>query len=550
MRPLTSPTVALAAICLAAAAVIVALGVRLNFFNDDWYFLLQRPGMESHGGLDVLLAPHNGSMGFAVAAAFKVLVAVFGMGSQWPYRLLVGLSWAALGAVVFAVVRERVPTPVALVIVAVVVFLGPAWEAMLFISSVNHVWALTFGLAALLALEADTPRRNALACALLVAAVACSNTGLALAVGAAVAVLTRRRPRQLWIVVVPVAVYGAWWLGYGHTQPTGVTAAHITALPRYAFDSLSFGLASLLGLAHSQLPSAIADGHLPAVLAIAALAVLLVRGGRPRVQALWFASALIAFWLFTGASAIPGRGANASRYQVTDAVLLLVLTAELVRGWRFPRPAVIAIGVAGLVILASNLIVLRDGYRFLRTDAAFAAADTGALQIARAHAAPTTWLLAPVAGDPYLSGITARRYFAQTAAHGTPHFDTPASLAAEPAAQRTAADGVLIAAAQIHAAIIGGTAEGPGCQTLSVNPAARSTLDIAAGTTRIHSRGSTPLALFLSRFGPPASPHGVAFLPGGATESLTIPLDRAAQPWRLTIVNPRGAPAAVTVCPA
>jgi hypothetical protein len=47
------------AICLAGVLVVVLLGTRLTFFNDDWYFLFQRPGLESHPGLDSLLAPHT-----------------------------------------------------------------------------------------------------------------------------------------------------------------------------------------------------------------------------------------------------------------------------------------------------------------------------------------------------------------------------------------------------------------------------------------------------------------------------------------------------------
>jgi hypothetical protein len=35
-------------ICTAAGLLVVALQMRLTFFNDDWWFLLQRPGIESH----------------------------------------------------------------------------------------------------------------------------------------------------------------------------------------------------------------------------------------------------------------------------------------------------------------------------------------------------------------------------------------------------------------------------------------------------------------------------------------------------------------------
>src|SRR5437763_15383086 len=40
----------LALVCMAGGLLVVVLRTRLTFFNDDWYFLLQRPGLESHGG--------------------------------------------------------------------------------------------------------------------------------------------------------------------------------------------------------------------------------------------------------------------------------------------------------------------------------------------------------------------------------------------------------------------------------------------------------------------------------------------------------------------
>jgi len=40
---------------VAAAAVVVILGLRLSFFNDEWYVLLQRPGLSA----DAIFEPSN-----------------------------------------------------------------------------------------------------------------------------------------------------------------------------------------------------------------------------------------------------------------------------------------------------------------------------------------------------------------------------------------------------------------------------------------------------------------------------------------------------------
>src|SRR5436305_1598002 len=80
--------IALGLVCLTAVALVIGLGTRLNFFNDDWWFLLQRPGLESRGGLDTIFAPHNANLVVLLALSFKVLVAAFGMHSLWPFRIV------------------------------------------------------------------------------------------------------------------------------------------------------------------------------------------------------------------------------------------------------------------------------------------------------------------------------------------------------------------------------------------------------------------------------------------------------------------------------
>lgn len=541
---------ALGALCLLAGLLIIVAGTRLNFFNDDWYLLLQRPGLESHAGLDALLAAHNGNMVVILAAAYKLVVAAFGMHAVWAFRLVTALSWAALGIVVHALVRPRLGSAAALLGAALVLFLGPAWEVMLFFAGINHLWALTLGLLSLALLERDTAARNATACAALTLGVAASNTGLALTAGVAVAILTRRRPRQLWIVAVPVAVYGLWWLAYGRTQPTGITLGHIAALPGYVFDALSIGLAALLGLEYGTLPGLISTGHLAAVLVLIALVGGLARGGRPRPQALWFASALIVFWLLTGASAIPGREAASSRYQLTDAVLILLIAAELLHGVALTRRALGVLAALVVMIVAANIVVLHDGYAFLRAESAVAAADTGALQIARPALRRDVWLTQTLAGDGFLSGVTARRYLSQTAAHGAPPFDTPAQLLAAPAPQRVAADRILIAAEQIGARVVPTGTQGAACLMLISTSARRATAPLSTPAVIVHNLGPGLLGLALSRFGPAGSADPIAFLPGRASELVAPPRDRASVPWRLSIIDPGTGAGRVAVCGA
>ncbi|MGZ4132635.1 MAG: hypothetical protein ACXVWF_06290, partial [Actinomycetota bacterium] len=140
---------ALALICGASALTVVLLGTQLTFFNDDWYFLLQRPGFTA----DSVLAPHNGHLSASVVLLYKALVGLFGLGSQLPFRLVLGAAVACLGVLVYALVSERLGRPLGLVAAALVVFLGPAWEDLLWSFQIGLIGSLVAGVGALLALE-------------------------------------------------------------------------------------------------------------------------------------------------------------------------------------------------------------------------------------------------------------------------------------------------------------------------------------------------------------------------------------------------------------
>ncbi|MBV9004666.1 MAG: hypothetical protein JO181_08405, partial [Solirubrobacterales bacterium] len=107
LRGVRSERLVLAGLCTAGALLVVVLRTKLTFFNDDWYFLLQRPGIESHAGLDTLLAPHNGNIVVLLAVMYRALVALFGLGPQLPFALLEGVTVAVLGWLVFELVDER-----------------------------------------------------------------------------------------------------------------------------------------------------------------------------------------------------------------------------------------------------------------------------------------------------------------------------------------------------------------------------------------------------------------------------------------------------------
>jgi len=549
----------LIALCTASALMVVILGTRLTFFNDDWWFLLQRPGLESGGGLNTLLAPHNGNIVVLLALLYKLLVAIFGLGMQLPFRLLLGVTMGCLGLLVFVLVRDRLGPVVGLAAAAVILFLGPAWEVLLFFASFSHLGSLTLGIAALLVMEVDTPRRNAVACVLLVAATMLFNLGIPFVVAAAVVIALRRRPAQLWIAGVPGALFALWWGFYGSKHPSGVTLRNIEHLPGYVIDSISAGLTSVTGLSgtgfyHGSAASTLHRGDVLAAIVALAAVVWLLRGGRPTRSFLAMAAAALTFWLLTGAGYVPGREAGASRYQLTDAALLILLAAELLRGIALNRAVLAAICLAAALVVASNLDALRNGFDFMQDHAGYVKADLGALEVSGPSAPSGLWLLQPVARDPYLSGVTAGRYFAQVAAHGPPAYDTPAQLEVASPRYQQAADSVLAASYRLAPRPIGGAGSGKtgvgGCRRLEASAAPPDpSLPLTAGTVVVSNPSKAPLVIGMRRFAPSSLPNYVGFLAARSSAAMSIPRDSLARAWRINISNPSRAPGvAVTVC--
>jgi hypothetical protein len=535
---------ALGAVCVVSVLLVVVLGTRLTFFSDDWYFLLQRPGLASKPGLDEFLAPHNGHLELCPAIAYKLFVVVFGLGLQLPFRLALGLAVAAVGIAVYGVVVTRSGVVLALCAAAIVVLLGPAWEALLLFNAVSIVGSSAFGLAALWALAEDAPGRNAVACALLVGAVCMSNAGLPFVVAATVALLLRRRISQVWVAGIPAAVFAVWFAAYGHTAPSPISGTKLAHLPKYVLDSAAMGLTSIFGVNHGVGAGHYTRGYVLLALLTALMVVRVVKRGRPQAFALVVATAALVFWGLTGSSSLAGRDPFASRYQLLDAALILVFAAAFFAPLRPSRAVTAAICILTLFAVASNLYTLLNyGYPFMRAQSAFAKADLGALEIAARRAAPDTWLTATVARNPYLSGVTAARYFSVTSRHGDVPVASPAQIAAAPADQRRAADSVLASAYRVARGEVQSRGSGR-CRTTRT-PAE---ITLANGDALITNRGARTLVLSVRRFAPVGQVNDVAFVGSGTTVRTHIPKDAVTVSWHVGVRALRGAGMAAMFC--
>ncbi len=521
----------------------MVLGSRLTFFHDDWAFLLQRPP-----GVESVLAHHNGHLVALPALMYKGLLAAFGMESSTSFRVVNAAVVVALAVLVFVFVRERAGSALALVAAAILLFLGPAWEGLLFFSTVNLVGAMAAGVGVLLALERDTPARNAIACALLLVSISMSGVGLSFVLAAAIAALLRRRPRQIWIAAIPAVVFAVWYLTYGNDAPSTFGINNVGRTPQYVLDAIASGLTSLFGL--TQSPSGQVDalvwGRAILVLALIGTFAWLQRGGRPKPFALVVGAAALSFWVLAAFNFTPGREPQSGRYMLMTATFLILFATELFRPVRL-RPGVLAgVAVVGALVVGANLSSLNEGYKILRKESAIARGDLGALEIGRTQIAADLRLSPEIAGSTFLHPVTADAYFREADQHGSPA-NSPAEIAAASPEVRRAADGVLTAGYGIDlgAAVSATPPPGATCERLEVSLDGQlRDLELNGSEVLIHNVGVEAAEIGVRRFAPPGLPVILGILPPAFPARFALPADSVPRPWHLTV----GGGSPVRVC--
>jgi hypothetical protein len=548
------PFLALCAALIVAAAVLVGLCWQLTFFQDAWGILLERRPWNAHSLLD----PFNEHLIVFQVATTKLFVAVFGMGDNHPEAIFNVAAILASAALLFVYVRRRVGGWPAVFAACLLLFLGTAWQDLLWPFEMGFTVGLAAGIGILLALEREDGRGDLLAMVLLLAAVGYGSFGISFGFAALADVCVKHRRRgwgRLWILVLPVVLYLGWYAGWGHDAEHHLTIKNILNSPLYVFEAGASAVASISGLSPvGKNATGQALWGRPLLIALLGLAIWWKRRNPRFDPSFWpLLAALLSYWLLAAFNYIPGREADASRYQFAAAGLVLLLAAELLRGQRLGTRGVWVAAAVTAVMLGPNIAQLGSGYDSFKEQTELARGDTAAIELASGTVDPAFRLGPEIAGTPSLINVSAGPYLEAVAEHGSPAY-SPAELTAAGANARRWADRVLAQALPLDAVVElegyeAAAAQIEGCTVVPAGGLTVPEVALTPGKNRIEIAPGGAAQLSMRRFATPGEyPVKLPDGPGGSVVVVDVPTDTAASEslWAIHVVAGQEA----TVCPS
>lgn len=521
-------------ILLVAFIYLNLKGRGANFYYDEWGWIQQR-----YSGLHWIVASYNQHLLAVPIALYQLLFKTLGLTHYWVYRLLQVIVHLGCAAAVFEFARRRVGI-LAVLLALPVVFLGSAWEYVLEPVNLGFVASIALSISSMLLLEGDDRRRNTLACVLLVLGVACSEFATVFALGLAVELSWRDRgPRRAWVWLIPLLVYGAWWLGYHESTSF---RQNLTAAPSFAADLAANATGGLFGL----------DIDWGRPLLIAGLLLLIVQARRPNATTPRLVALLVAVGAFWGLVAL-GRASmgtpTAARYIYPGATLIVLVAAEALRGTRLP-PAMF--GIATLVALfavTANIRTLTGGQDSLVLAARTVSGELAAVEIAHENLPP-----ALIVDTHFAPALFVAPYLAATAALHSSPADSLQGLLHQREDVRVAADTLLVRGNEVYSepvrslaptgvtpptvelAVSGTTTTRGPCVTFhSAGSGAAFDVTLPRSGLLVHATPGPAVELRARRFASGYDAAPIATVDGGQSLRTAAKPDRSALPWHIRI---------------
>lgn len=547
-----------------AGAALMYVGGGLTFVYDEWGFIYGR----REWTLEAFLTPHNEHLVLFPVGVYKALFATVGLTEHWVYRLTVVGAHLVCVALVFVLARRRVGDGLALAASVLILFLGSAYENLLWPFQVGLVASVAAGLGTLLMLDRRDTRGDISACLLLTLSLASGSVGVPVAVAVLVEVLLRPdRLRRVWIAALPLGLYALWYVSYAPSELAegGTLGGNLSTAPSYSADVAAAAFAGLAGLAP--------DGGLPlAVVAVLVAVILVVQRFFSRttvpLRFLSLLAAALSFWILTAVARahLGAAGAYAPRYVYFGAVLIVLLAVELARGTRPSRLALAVVTLLVVLAAVGNVQLLRQGVELFRAESDSTVGNLAALELAGPATAPEARV------DPQRWWLIAEEYFQAAAELGSPAYAAqlaamPKAVGRSPRARRRlrahraadtalarvlgvtlkpAREGLGLGAAPVVEAANGGTAAGRGSCVEFRAPVAGATLDLAVREAgiRVRSRQRGPVSVVLRRLVKRFPRKRFTSLGGRSDSVLLLPRGKLATPWHVRLATA----ASIEVC--
>lgn len=519
------------ALCVAvavAAILILSLDSRLTFIADDWELLVARDGLS----VATVFEPFHENIVVGPALVYKLLLGTFGMSSAMPFYVVSISLFLASAVLLFAYLRSRIGEWLAFLAAFSILFLGAAFEDLLWAFQLGYFAAAAAGLGVLLALDREDERGDWIACGLLVVSIAFSSLGLIFLIGAVVDLILGRQPRlrRLSVILLPAALFAFWWLVWGQEAESHLTGENVTGLLGYVYDAAAAGVTSLLGLATDDGTSPdqrhLIWGKVVVPLLVALVAFRIWRDkGISRGLAIVLVMAL-AFWILAGLNRSDERFPTSSRYQYPSALFLLLVVGESLRGLRIPRAALVlaTAGVAAAAVAGVSLMEREHDERW-RPAADAIRSSLAAVELAGPSADPAF----PVTFAPNPT-VPAARYLAAVRDYGSPAY-SEAELAKRPESEKAGAD--LTMAQALGLALTRPRSADVRCQPLTAAESGDTGITLRRGGFTIANQGSAPVEVMLKRFAEGGFSVSLGRLRASGKAALVIPPDAARRPWQL-----------------
>ncbi len=524
-------------------AVAAAMGYSLwatrdqTFFSDEW----RRFILAGDDSVRDYLLGTSGHLIVLHAALYRGLLGAFGADSYLPFRIVEAALIGANGVLFYMLASRRAGPWVAIAATIPLLALGAAVEVTATAYGIVVLLPMAFGLGALVSVTRLGWAGDPLTMILLVLAVASLSDGLAFIAGVGVALglqSGRQALRRAWVVAIPVALYVVWYF-WAHAN--GVPrVAHLTNLeqtPGAILSSAAAGIEAATGTFGSEFSNN-GTQQLEAgffLLALGLFFVILRWRDRDRPSPdIWIPLATaLAFWLLLGLVVSSARPVYSSRYLFPDAVFVLLIAVECLRGVRVTRNGALILAGVATIAAVPNALALERNAGDLRDAAVRERAALGALELlARERPGaplPGIHIENGVAGLSPNGDIPATDYLRSVERFGSPA-GTPAEIAAQGGLAAMLADKVLVQNADLQVR----RASPP---SRSCPPAASAAVPLAGGRRLIVvPRPGTPPAVAVKRLGSFYTP---VKLPAGAPAIEVISHASEAPDWSVAVGRAR-----------